>query len=311
MKAIILKEFGGTDKLTYVDIPVPGISDDEVLIQVKAISINPVDVRTRAGSAMASHLRNHNPLILGWDVSGTVETVGKNVTKFKAGDDVFGMVNFLGHGKGYAEFVAAPELHLAIKPGNISHQQASAATLAALTVWQLIKPNITSGDRVLIQAASGGVGHFAVQIAKYLGAYVIGISSLKNRNFVLALGADEHIAYDQVKFEDAVNDLDVVVDAFAFDNLYKSLKVVKPAGKIISLLPMISDEVRAEAKAKNVEIQYQLVKSNGEDMEQIATLLKNGQLVSHVSQVYPFSEMANAHLQVESGSTLGKVVVSL
>ena len=310
MEAIILKEFGGTDKLIYVDMPVPGISDDEVLIQVKAISINPVDVRTRAGSAMASHLRNHIPLILGWDVSGTVATVGNNVTKFKVGDEVFGMVNFLGHGKGYAEFVAAPELHLAIKPGNISHQQASAATLAALTVWQLIKPNITSGDRVLIQAASGGVGHFAVQIAKYLGAYVIGTSSLKNRSFVLTLGADEHIAYDQVKFEDAVNDLDVVVDAFATDNLYKSLKVVKPGGKIISLLPMISDEVRAEAKAKEVEIQYQLVKSNGGDMEQIATLLKDGQLVSHVSQVYPFSEMANAHLQVESGSTLGKVVVS-
>jgi NADPH:quinone reductase-like Zn-dependent oxidoreductase len=311
MKAIILNEFGGTDKLIYADLPTPEINAEEVLIKVRAISINPVDVRTRAGSAMADHLKHHRPLILGWDISGTVVKMGSNVTKFKIGDDVFGMVNFLGHGKGYAEYVAAPAHHLALKPTNVSYEQAAAATLAALTAWQFLKPAVSKGDRIVIQAASGGVGHYAIQISKYLKAHVIGISSLRNKGFVLALGADEHVAYDKVQFDDIIKDVDIVIDAFAFDNLYKSLKIVKPGGKIISLLPMISEDVKTEAAKKNVGIFYSLVKSSGDDMNMIADLLKDGLLVSHISHVYSFSEMDKAHVQVESGTTVGKVVVTI
>src|SRR6185436_739727 len=154
-------------------------------------------------------------------------SVGANVTKFKVDDQVFGMVNFLGHGKGYAEYVAAPATHLAKIPSNINFEDAAAATLSALTVRQFLvhEAKIKSGDKILIQAASGGVGHYAVQIAKHFDAYVIGVSSSKNKDFVMSLGADEHISYDKQEVTDVIGDVDIVVDAFAFDSLYKSLKI--------------------------------------------------------------------------------------
>ncbi len=291
----------------------PTILESEVLIKVEAISINPVDVRTRGGGAMADHLKQYNPLILGWDISGVVTSAGAKVSKFKTGDNVFGMINFLGHGKGYAEYVAGSAEHIAHKPSNISHEEAAAATLSALTAWQLLVhyAKLKSGDRVLIQAASGGVGHYAVQIAKHFGAYVIGVSSSKNRQFVLGLGADEHIAYDEQRFEDAVSEVDFVLDAFAKDNLYQSLKVVKDGGTIVSLLPMISEDILQEAKKKNVDIHYSLVESNGVDMEAIADLLRKGVLKSHVSKIYQFDKMGDAHIEMEKGRTIGKIIVKL
>ena len=235
MKAIIITAFGGVEKLQITEIPKPDIMKDEVLIEVRAISINPVDTRTRSGIAMATYLQHHKPLILGWDIAGIVAEVGESVTQFKRGDAVFGMVNFLGHGKGYAEFVASPAHHLTLKPSNITFEEAAAATLAALTAWQLLKhyAKVKPGQKILILAASGGVGHYAVQIAKYLGAYVIGVSSEKNRDFVLSLGADQHIAYDKENFEDVIDlEIDLVIDAFSKESLAKSLKVVKKNGLI-------------------------------------------------------------------------------
>ena len=313
MKAITLNDFGGIDKLLITELALPEFLENEVLIEVKAISINPVDVRTRSGIAMADHLKHNSPLILGWDISGIVSNIGTKVSKFRIGDAVFGMVNFLGHGKGYAEFVAAPENHIAHKPLNISHEEAAAATLAALTAWQLLfhYAKLKPGDRILIQAASGGVGHYAVQIAKYLGAYVIGISSAKNKNFVLGLGADEHIAYDEQRFEDVVIEVDFVIDAFAKDSLYQSLKVVKNGGTILSLLPMISEDVVQKAKEKNVNVHYALVKSSGPDMDAIATLLEKGILKSHVSKCFSFDKMGDAHIEMEKGKTVGKIIVKL
>ncbi len=313
MKAIILSEFGGIDKLLMTELALPDILENEVLIEVKAISINPVDVRTRSGVAMADHLKHNNPLILGWDISGVVAETGPKVLRFKKGDSVFGMVNFLGHGKGYAEYVAAYENHIALKPSNITHEEAAAATLAALTAWQLLVhyAKLKPGDRILIQAASGGVGHYAVQIAKYLGAYVIGISSAKNKNFVISLGADEHVAYDEQRFEDVVSEVDFVIDAFAKNSLYQSLQVVKNGGKIISLLPMVSEELLQKAKEKNVEVHYSLVKSNGNDMGAIATLLEKGILKSHISKSFSFDKMGDAHIEMETGKTVGKIIVKL
>ena len=279
MKAIIITGFGGVEKLQMTEIPKPDIMKDEVLIEVRAISINPVDARTRSGIAMATYLQHHIPLILGWDISGIVAEVGQRVTQFKKGDAVFGMVNFLGHGKGYAEFVASPAHHLALKPSNITFEEAAAATLAALTAWQLLKhyAQVKPGQKILILAASGGVGHYAVQIAKYLGAYVIGVSSEKNRDFVLSLGADQHIAYDKENFEDVIaEEIDIVIDAFSKESLAKSLKVVKRNGLILSLLPMIPEEIIGKANEKGVDIHYQLVSSNGDDMQSIAELLEKG-----------------------------------
>jgi len=311
MRAYILEEFGGIDRLLIKDIDIPEVADNQVLIRVNAISINPVDVRTRAGSAMAQFLKQDMPLILGWDIAGQVVSVGAGVAKFKVDDRVFGMVNFLGHGKGYAEYVAAPETHLAKIPSNTNFEEAAAATLSALTVWQFLvhEAKIKSGDKVLVQAASGGVGHYAVQIAKHFGAYVIGVSSSKNKDFVLSLGADEHISYDQQEVTDVISNADIVVDAFAFDSLYKSLKIVKQGGLIISLLPMISKEVIEKAKEKNVKIFYSLVKSNEADIQSIAKLLETGAIKSRISKTFPFGKMGEAHLAMESGKTVGKIIV--
>jgi NADPH:quinone reductase-like Zn-dependent oxidoreductase len=198
MKAITLKQTGGIENLTLSELAIPKIQENEVLVNVKSVAINPVDAFVRkSDQALQKVLRpkNGETVVIGWDISGTVTEVGKNVTGLKVGDDVFGMVNFEGHGKAYAEYVAAPAAQLAKKPSNISHDEASAATLAALTAWQALVTyaKVKKGDKVLIHAAAGGVGHYAVQIAKHLGAYVIGTASTANRKFVLDLGADEFI----------------------------------------------------------------------------------------------------------------------
>jgi NADPH:quinone reductase-like Zn-dependent oxidoreductase len=313
MKAYVLNEFGGVENLKLKEIEKPKISEKEVLIKVKAISINPVDVRTRAGYAMAEYLKKDMPLILGWDISGIVEEVGEKVTKFKTGDAVFGMINFLGHGKGYAEYVVASENHIAKKPDNVSFEEAASATLAALTAWQFLINDamIKKGDRVLIQAASGGVGHFAVQIAKHFGAYVIGLASSKNKDFILSLGADEYISYDKQEVTDLVKNMDIVIDPFAKENLYKSLELTKKGGVIISLLPMIGEDIKEKAKEKNVKITYSLVDSNGENMRQIAELMEKGKIKSYVSKVFNFNEMDKAHLAMETGKTVGKIVIRI
>lgn len=313
MRAVTLKEFGGTDNLILTDVPVPSIAKNEVLVKVSSISINPVDIKTRKGTGLAGRLKEQRPLILGWDISGTVTEVASGLTDFKGGDEVFGMVNFPGHGKAYAEFVAVPANQLALKPANISHEEAAAATLAVLTAYQAFTKHtrIKQGDRVLIHAASGGVGHYAVQIAKHLGAYVIGTSSAANKDFVLGLGADEHIDYKTQEFEKATSQIDLVFDAMGGDYIDRSLEVIKPGGTLISIPTGLNEAVKEKAKAKNVNGFFILVESNGEDMKAVAALLAKDIIKSHVSATYPLREIAKAHQQIESGRTRGKITVNL
>lgn len=315
MKAIVLEEFGNTENLRYKEIPKPEIKAHEVLIKVRAISINPVDVKVRSRQApLAEALIKYDPLILGWDVSGEVSAIGTGVTKFQVGDEVFGMINFVGHGKAYAEYVAAPEDQLARKPQNVSHVGAAASTLAALTAWQAFNSygKLRPTDKVLIHAASGGVGHFAVQIAKHIGTYVIGTSSASNRDFVLSLGADEHIDYQNTPFEEVLSDIDFVLEAIGGSNFQKSIQVLKPFGTIIGLPSGHTKEDELKAKEKQLHTCYFMaVYSSGADIQQIASLLEKGILKPHLSHVFEFEEMAKAHLQMESGRTVGKVVVKL
>jgi len=312
MKAIILKDAGSVDKLEMTELPKPVINDREVLIQSKAISINPVDIKTRIGKSLYNDLRSQNPfIILGWDVSGVIVEVGKSVTEFKTGDEVFGMVNFPGHGKAYAEFVAAPIEHIALKPAKITHEEAAAATLAALTAWQALVTNakLSKGQKVVIQAASGGVGHYAVQIAKFLGTYVIATSSSANRDFIMSLGADEHIDYKKHPIDSVVTDADFVLDPIGDANIDPSLNAVKKGGTVIMLPSIFKDEIAKKAGAKGVNGYFFSVRSNGGDMQQLATLLENGIVRSHVSKKFSFDQMKDAHLQIESGRTVGKIVV--
>jgi NADPH:quinone reductase-like Zn-dependent oxidoreductase len=313
MKAISINEPGEVDVLQLIETRTPTIADDEVLVEVKAISINPIDIKSRSGKGLYSRLKEENSLILGWDISGIITELGKDVKDFKKGDAVFGMVNFPGHGKAYAEYVAVPVSQLALKPNNISYEEAAAATLAALTAWQALVTNakLKEGDKVLIHAASGGVGHFAVQIAKYLGAYVIGTSSAQNKDFVLGLGADEHIDYQSQKFEEKTSNLDFVLDTIGGNYIDRSLKVIKKGGTIISLPSGQNEAVSEKANEKGVKGYPILVKSDGDDMKEIAHLLEIGAIKAHVSESFFFDKLAKAHTAVESGRTVGKVVVSL
>ena len=316
MKAITLKENGGIEKLKLSDIDKPKINDDEVLIKVKAISINPVDTFVRQNKSSLQGIlkpgKDENTFIIGWDVSGIVEETGGNVTEFKNGDEVFGMINFPGNGKAYAEYVAAPADQIALKPKNISHEEAAAATLAALTAWQglVTYAKIKKDDKVLIHAAGGGVGHYAVQIAKSFGAYVIGTGSSSKKDFVLKLGADEYIDYTKESFEKKVNDAGIVFDSIpGSEHLLRSIAAAKNGGTVISIKPSFEGELADKAKAKELQTYRIMVSSNGNDMKQIAKLMVEGKIHSHVSEKFNFEDLPKAHQQIETGKTLGKIVV--
>jgi len=313
MRAIILEGFGGVENLVISEQPIPSLNDNEVLVQVRAIGINPVDIKTRKGKSLADSLKKFNPVILGWDISGIVIETGKNVTSFRYGDEVFGMVNFPGHGKAYAEFVAAPEQHIALKPSEITFEEAAGASLAALTAWQILKEKVKlkPADKVLIHGAAGGVGHFAVQMAKYLGADVAGTASAANHEFVLSLGVSKHIDYEDVPFEAVVRDIDFVLDTIGGSYIDRSLKVLRKGGTIVCIPSGATEGLEEKAASAGMTGSKFMVQSDGHNMREIAGLLGNGALRSHVSAIFPFEKVQEAHLQIETGKTRGKIVLSI
>ncbi|MEM6642899.1 MAG: NADP-dependent oxidoreductase [Bacteroidota bacterium] len=313
MKAIILEKAGDVDNFQIKEIDQPSISAKEILVETKALSVNPVDFKVRADQGTMNMIYGEDrPAILGWDIAGVIKEKGAKVTDFEVGDRVFGMVNFPGEGKAYAEYVAAPASHLAKIPEGISFEDAAASTLAALTAFQVLKGKVKTGDRVLIHAGSGGVGHFAVQIAKSMGAYAISTSSGSNRDFVLSLGANQHVDYRKEKFEEMLSEIDFIFDMFNGEVLQKSVELVRKGGTVVSIpTPEFSEEVQKLAEEKDVSLQFHMVESSGADMEQLAQLLKRGALKPHISQIFTFEEMKEAHIQLESGRTVGKVVVTL
>lgn len=311
MRAIILKESGSVDNLEYVHLEKPLIGINEVLIRIKAISINPVDVKSRAGKGVYGRIKDENPIILGWDISGIVEETKSEL--FKEGDEVFGMVNFPGHGKAYAEYVVVSANQLSLKPKNISFEVAASATLVALTAYQALVHNarLKQGQKVLIHAASGGVGHIAVQIAKYLGAEVTGTSSAKNKDFVLGLGANDHIDYHGYEWGKAGKKYDFVLDTIGGENIDHSLEVTKAGGTIISIPTGLNQEVTSKAQEQGVKGYFILVQSSGEDMKVIANLLERGVIKPYLSQILPFEKMKEAHAMQETGRTVGKIVITI
>lgn len=310
MQAYTLTGTNGPADLRLTNLPTPTPGPDEVLVETKALSLNPVDCKTARGGAMYNAITADAPAIVGWDIAGEVTQVGANVTQFRPGDAVFGMVNFPGHGRAYAEYVAAPARHLARKPAGVSHEDAVAATLAALTAWQVLdKAQVQPGQRVLIHAAAGGVGHYAVQLAKERGAYVIGTASPGKVEFVRSLGADEVVDYTQVQFEDALPPVDFVLDSIGGDHLTRSLRVVKLGGRLTSIVG-ISPELIAQAQSQGVEASNVLVASSGADQTALAERLADGRLRSHVARTFPFAALPAALREVEGGKTQGKVVVT-
>lgn len=284
-----------------------------MLIRVKSLSINPVDIKTRKGGALLATLKEVAPIILGWDVAGDVVSVGPGVTEFKEGDAVFGMVNFPGRGRAYAEFVSAPANHLARIPDGTNYEEAAATTLAALTAWQVLvqQANLQAGQRVLIHAAAGGVGHFAVQIAKHLGAFVIGTASAANADYLKSVGVDQVIDYTREDVAELGKEMDIVLDPLGGETTVKSIGVLKPGGTLVSIVGGAREGVQAAAAEKGATAKNYLVHSSGEDMKRLAALLANGSLRPTVSQRFSFDQMAEAHRQSETGKTRGKIVVNV
>ncbi|WP_060176832.1 NADP-dependent oxidoreductase [Streptomyces sp. IMTB 1903] len=306
MRAIVVNEWGGPENLVEREIerPEPGLG--EVLVRVHAAGVNPVDWKTRASGALIAW--GETP-ILGWDVSGTVEAVGPGVTLYAPGDEVYGMPHFPRQAGGYAEYVAAPARHFARKPASLDHVQAAALPLAALTAWQALvdTAGVTAGQRVLVHAAAGGVGHLAVQIAKARGAYVIGTASAAKHDVLRGLGADELIDYRSVDFAEAVSDVDVVLDALGGDTAERSLKVLRSGGHLVSLPG--PDSVPADADGVNAA--WVLVDPDLKGLEAIADLADKGLLKPLVETVLPLADAARAHEIGEQGRTTGKIVLTV
>ena len=310
MKAIVLNEAGGVDKLIYHDMEKPSVKVGEILIKVKALGLNPMDVIIRSDEQLlTSFLGIERPAILGWDVAGEVAEIGPQVTGFEIGDPVFALTN----GRGYAEYVAVSAELAVLKPENISYDEAAAVPVAAIAAWQALVTigKVKAGKKVLIHAGSGGVGHFAIQIAKHLGATVIATSSDKNRSFILSLGADEHIDYTTQKFYEELRDIDFVLDTIGGETLERSIDVVKKGGSIVTIIPPLAEGFKEKARERGVNLSLLIAQGSKEEMEALASLLSTGAIKAYVSAVYPFSQMADAHTAIETKRTTGKIVVEL
>lgn len=310
MKAIIIEEFGGVDTLKYIDKKRPIIASNEVLIETKSIGINPIDIKIRKGERPV--FANALPFVLGRDIAGIVCEVGADVKDFKLGDRVFGMLNFPANGT-YATHVKTTTEEIQTIPENVSFEEAAGASLAALTALQALRNfyTIKKQDRVLIHAAAGGAGHIAVQLARYYGAYVIATASKSNHTFLKDLGADELIDYKENKFEHVISNIDFVFDGIGGEYIQRSLKTMKPNATIVSLPSILNDSVVDAAEKDGKKGFKHLVTNNADDLLFIRDLMANKVLKIHVSKVYAFEDMKEAHLKIETGSTRGKIVINI
>lgn len=309
MRAIRIHTFGPPDVLTLESAAVPSIGPGDVLVRVRAAGVNPVDAKTRAGRGVG-RMDHPMPITLGWDVSGGVEAVGKSVTRFRVGDEVYAMPRFPQYAGAYAEFASVPEADLALKPKSIDHVQAAALPLAVLTAWQGLFDTamVREGQRVLVQAASGGVGHLAVQLAKAAGAYVIGTASVRNADFLRELGVDEVVDYAGGPVEDAVHDVDIVFDCVGGETQAHALRTLKRGGMLVSILGLPARELALQLGVNAAAI---MVRPHGAELAEIVKLVDAGALRPHVSHVLPLAQAADAHRLIESGHTRGKIVLEV
>jgi NADPH:quinone reductase-like Zn-dependent oxidoreductase len=308
MKAIRIHEFGGPDVLELEDIEVPQPKADEVLIKVYASSVNPVDGKIMAGEAQAKFPTSF-PLTIGWDVSGIIERAGDHVRNFSIGDEVYGRP-FPTQNGAFAEYVVIKADEIVLKPRSIDHIHAAAVPLAGLTAWQgLFKfGKLEKGQKVLIHGASGGVGSFAVQFAKWKGAEVIGTASADNLAFIKQLGADQAIDHENQRFEEEVQDVDLVLDLIGGETQQRSLAVIKPGGILVTT---VAPEIEDEAKEKKIRIESFTAQSYPEDLAEIADLIDNGVVNPVVSAVVNLQDARKAEELSGQHHTRGKVVIKV
>ncbi len=306
MKAVCIYRYGGPEVLVYEDAPKPHPDTGEILVRVHAAGINPVDWKIREGE-LKEMLKHTFPLVLGWDVSGVIESIGTGVTRLKVGDEVYSRPDIARDGA-YAEYIVMKESDAAVKPKSIDHIHAAALPLAALTGWQTLfdAASLTAGQRVLIHAAAGGVGHIAIQLAKWKGAHVIGTASEHNHDFVRKLGADQIVDYDTEKFEEVVQPVDVVLDTQGGDVQLRSWKVIKPGGILVSIAQPPSAEV---ASAHGVRSAFVFTQPNAGQLGEVAKLVDADKLKAVVETTLPLSDATRGQELSERGHTRGKIVL--
>jgi NADPH:quinone reductase-like Zn-dependent oxidoreductase len=312
MRVITQLATGGPEVLELGEAEIPDPVPTEIRVRVGAAGVNPVDWKTRAGRGMAAVL-GPPPFTVGWDVAGTVDAVGPGVTRFAVGDAVFGMPWFPRQAGAYAEFVTAPSRHFAHRPAGLSEVEAAGLPLAGLTAWQCLVDiaDVQPGQRVLVHAAAGGVGHIAVQIAKARGAYVVGTASAGKHNLLHDLGIDEAVDYRAEAFEKVVEPVDLVLDLIGGDVAARSLDVLHPEGRLICLPSAAAADALAAAAERGLRATAMLVEPDGDGLEELARLVDERRLRVLVAETFPLERASHAHRAGELGRTAGKLVLTI
>ena len=332
MKALVFKRYGKPDQITFTDVSQPVPKPNEILVQVHAAGLNPIDTMIPKGT-FKPFLRFQLPATLGSDLAGVVVEVGSRVTRFKPGDAVFASIFDLGTGA-LAEFAVVPENVAALKPANLDFVQAASIPMVGLTSWQALKvrAHLKPGQKVFIPAGSGGIGTFAIQLAKHLGATVGTTTSTGNVDLVRSLGADEVIDYKKQEFEEVLRDYDAVLGTVRGDTIKKSLRVLKPNGCVVSLVGppdaafgrvrgmnffmvfvfwLLSRTIIRHAKKRDIEYSFLFVHPDGGQLAEISELLKAGNIRPVIDTVFPFDQAMDALAYLEKGRAKGKVVVQM
>ena len=332
MKAVVIDRYGGNEVVRAGEMPDPELRDEDVLVQIHAASVNPLDLKIREGK-LKLILPYRLPLILGNDLAGVVLRIGPGVRRFKPGDEVYARPDKDRIGT-FAELIAIREDAVAIKPKQLTMEEAASIPLVGLTAWQALveRANLKAGQKVLIHAGSGGVGTMAVQLAKHLGAIVATTTSTANLDWVKGLGADTVIDYRKDDFETTLRDYDVVLDTLGGEALEKSLRVLKPRGKLVSIagppdpdfaremganwvlrlaMRLLSRRIRRSAKRLRVNYSFLFVRSSGDQLREIGSLIDAGLIRPVVDQVFPFESTKEALAYVEKARAKGKVVVKV
>lgn len=332
MKAFILKRYGKSDQLAFAEIPRPSIKPDEILVQVHAVGLNPIDNKIPTG-AFKPIIKLQLPATMGSDVAGVVVEAGRRVTRFKPGDAVFASVFDLGTGT-LAEFAVVPESAAALKPENLDFVQAASIPMVALASWQALKvrAQIKPDQKVFIPAGSGGIGTFAIQLAKYLGAQVGTTTSTANIELVKRLGADEVIDYKQLEFEEVLQGYDVVLGTVGGDSIEKSLQILKPKSSVVSLVGppdaafarargmnffmkfifgLLSGKIIRKASKRDIDYSFLFVRPDGRQLAEIGKLLEAWHILPVIDKVFPFDQTKEALAYLEAGHAKGKVVVTM
>lgn len=310
MKAIVIHNYGHAEELMEQEVPVPQINADQVLVEIHATSVNPIDWKLREGY-LKDGFPFDFPIILGWDAAGVVKEIGDRVTQFQVGDRVFTRPATTAQGT-YAEYVPVDENRLAKLPDSVSFEEAAGVPLAGLTAWQCLFDfgNLKQGEKVLIHAGAGGVGSYAIQFAKTAGAFVATTASGKNEDLVKELGADQFINYRETDFADVLSDFDLVVDTIGGDVLDKSFDVLKNGGKLVSIAGQPDKE---KAEKKDIVVDSLWLKENGKQLAEIAELLENGKVKPIIGHTFPLTEkgLREAHELSETHHAQGKIIIKV